>query len=540
MDRIAWLALLRAPWCALELRDLHTLCGVDEQRHTTKSVLQQISERLQQIDPEPRERVERLLTVMQSALQRRHTQISFASLIERTWHSLGGPACVDPSGYENALTYFRMLENIAPDGIAATGEAMEDSLKRLCAQPDPSVSERCGIQLMTIHKAKGLGFNIVLVPGLNRRTGHDALVLIRYLERTTGAGTELLVAPIGNTGEDASPTNKWVKRQHMDRDAEERKRLLYVACTRARQELHLFGTATVTQAGLKPDSETLLQAAWPAVEPLFTGNFAPPQQTPTANVLRFPSRATEETPAAGVVRKIAAQAGHFNLRRLPSAWTPAAAETNVTVPRANTTPAPGDSPMNRLGGHEAARPRRILGTVVHALFERAARLFQQGVSQEALFARLPSLQRLAAVIARNEGLPAAAAKASAKLAAKALESALTDSTGRWILKTHADYQIETSWTGVLEAVTKTLQIDRAFRAGAQPLSEGEDYLWIVDYKTATHSGMDLGDFLATQRGIYKDQLEGYGRMMRLAHGEDLKIRLGLYYPLLKQFDDWEF
>ena len=110
----------------------------------------------------------RVLSVLQAALDNRHRQSSFSSWIERTWNSLGGPACVDAAGYENARAYFRMLEQIAPDGIDATGEAMERQLNRLFANPDPSVGERCGVQLMTMHKAKGLGFNVVLLPGLDR------------------------------------------------------------------------------------------------------------------------------------------------------------------------------------------------------------------------------------------------------------------------------------------------------------------------------------------------------------------------------------
>ena len=54
---------------------------------------------------------------------------------------------------------------------------------------DPSVSDRCGVQLMTMHKAKGLGFNVVVLPGLNKPVGRDASSLIRYVERSTGAKT---------------------------------------------------------------------------------------------------------------------------------------------------------------------------------------------------------------------------------------------------------------------------------------------------------------------------------------------------------------
>ncbi len=530
MDRIAWLALLRAPWCGLELRDLHLLCGTDEDQFGGGAVSRQIEERLHLLDEEPRERVKRVCSILRGAAENRHRQSSFSAWIERTWRSLGGAACVDATGYENAREYFRMLDQLSPDGIDATGEAMQRQLATLFARPDPGVSERCGIQLMTMHKAKGLGFNVVLLPGLHRVTRSYALTLIRYLERATEVGTELLVAPIDDAGEETSPLNRWVRLQKENREAEERKRLLYVACTRARDELHLFATGTVTNSGLSYKPSSLLGTAWPALENYFEEQY---EQTisvrHTAAILDFPSVPAQTV--TGVLNTVAAVAAPTMLRRLPLTWSSGPVEPNILWR--------GATAINVSVEHEeeskrpqGSRSSRILGTSIHALFERAARLFKQGASETDFRAALPGLRAQAVALARNAGLPPAEIESMARKAVGALEAALSDPQGLWILKPHSDAQIESSWTGLMDGIPQQRRMDRIFRAGPEPRSGGEDFLWVIDYKSSDRSAASLVNFLANEQLMYARQLQGYARMLRLAHGENLQLRLALYYPLI--------
>ena len=44
-DRVAWLAVLRAPWCGMELADLHVLAGADDPEWRERSLWEVIKER---------------------------------------------------------------------------------------------------------------------------------------------------------------------------------------------------------------------------------------------------------------------------------------------------------------------------------------------------------------------------------------------------------------------------------------------------------------------------------------------------------------
>jgi ATP-dependent helicase/nuclease subunit A len=110
---------------------------------------------------------------------------------------------------------------------------------------------------------------------------------------------------------------------------------------------------------------------------------------------------------------------------------------------------------------------------------------------------------------------------------------LRDAEGRWVLtaleQASSEYAL-TSW----EESRRSVRLDRVFRAGASPMQEGSECLWIVDYKTTTHGRVGVEEFLAEEREKYGPQMETYARMM--ADGGE--IRVGLYYPMLPRLIWW--
>ena len=91
-DRIAWLAVLRAPWCGLRFADLEALCG-DDHKSAVWDLLQQ-PQRLARLSADGQARARSVVATLTAAFAaREHATLS--RWIERTWIELGGPACLD-------------------------------------------------------------------------------------------------------------------------------------------------------------------------------------------------------------------------------------------------------------------------------------------------------------------------------------------------------------------------------------------------------------------------------------------------------------
>ena len=549
LDRVAWLGVLRAPWCGLSLEDLHMLTSQDDRALLARPVPELLTERLTRLSPAGQAAATRVVELLKALPQQRNSlpMASLGSWIEEAWLRLGGDCCVDGAARANLGLLWNCLDHL-PDGEQdLLGPALALALDKLTAQPDPAASSECGVQLMTIHKSKGLEFEVVILPDMQAGGGRSGGKLLAWLERglahpeDSGEITEFLIAPLQPKGADRGKAKSWVDRVYRERESQEMRRILYVAATRAREELHFFARPVYKpqidgSLVLAEPIGSLLATAWPALQ---------------AEVrARFEEWKGDEEAArkehAGVIESIAA-VGESNLlvmpslpqgiqiRRLPPAFV-CQNRGEDFVAQAGISSAQTES--SRLySRHEGGLQSRALGTAVHTLLEEFARL-RVGLSAEAAASALAAFEPRIAAQIRGTGIERALA---AQIAAQSLQLALSachDPMGAWILAPHSDAASEVSWTGVVGGILRTVRIDRVFRGGELPLSEGMCW-WIVDYKTAHAEDLTPSEVLPELRKNFAPQLAIYAEMLRKLHGAEVQVRVGLYYPRMIQFDWWE-
>jgi ATP-dependent exoDNAse (exonuclease V) beta subunit len=546
LDRVAWLGVLRAPWCGLSLAELHTL-AIDDPESLNRSIPDLLVEHIHHLDAQGRSAVQRVLDAT-AALSRLRNQLPTATLgtlLEQVWLSLGGASCVDATARANLHLLWASRDTLPNAETDFLSSALDSALEKLTALPDPDANSDCGVQLMTIHKSKGLEFEVVLVPDLQAGGGRSNGELLSWLERglslPDGSGeiTEFLVAPIQPKGADRGEAKAWVDRMRRDRETQETRRILYVAATRAREELHLFARPEYKDDSgaltLVDPTNCLLATAWPAFAAQIQSRFDEWNSPPTASAKQY----FVDTLAAGDENNLLVMPAPPTpaiLRRLPADFRPQQPDMSSA---ASATPSPiGLDDTQLYTRHEGGTLSRALGTAVHSLLQQAARLHatEDWPSTRAALAQLQP-QILAPI--RAAGVPLAEAKS---LAASALDLALKathDPHGQWILSPHVDASSEAAWASVVAGVVRTVRVDRVFRAGLQPLSGNDEAWWIVDYKTAYAGNLDPSTVLPQLRRIFAPQLEAYAAVLRNLHGAHTPLRAGLYYPRMSLFDWWE-
>jgi ATP-dependent exoDNAse (exonuclease V) beta subunit len=476
-DRVAWLAILRAPWCGLSLADLYALAGSDPKA----LIYDLLHGDLSRLSEDGRERLIRLRDITDAALEQRG-RMTLRVWVARTWRALGGEACLESSAeLKDSADYFDLLEREQAGCDLPDFDTFAARVEALKAQADPQADER--LQVMTIHEAKGLQFDTVILPGLGRMSGIDEKSLFLYHER--------LMAPIQESGGDSDPLYKYLQEIEKRKSANEVVRQLYVAATRAKNRLHLLGF--VSNKG-KPDSRSMLAVLWNGLTDEERQVFI---DAAHADAVGDPGRKT------------------IPIRRLERTWQAAPLTPPVTWLREDSPAAEEREPSFEWVGDNL----RHAGTVVHAVLQRIAR--SPGYRPNAASIRT-SLAQL--------GVPAAELARTAQRAERAIARTLASERGRWILNdTHQGARSELAFTAAVDGRMVRGTIDRTFidRDGTR---------WVIDFKTSAHEGGGLTAFLDEQQRRYRGQLERYGRIF----GEQgSRVRLGLYFPLLDEWREWE-
>ena len=502
-DRTAWLSILRAPWCGLTLADLHALAGSEQGRGEAGAIAAGVTTVWEAMnDPgvvarlsaDGRARLARVATVVEERLRHRRRR-SLRESVEGAWLALGGPACVESAtDLEDAEIYLDHLEEVEEGGAIPDLPAFELGVAALYALPDLEAGE--GLQVMTIHKAKGLEFDTVIVPGLERGTERDDSRLFLWTETANDPG--LLLAPMNPTGSRDDEIYEYIRGLEKGKADHECGRLLYVAATRARRNLHLLGNARLDRQGLvkKPARGSLLEKLWPVAKGHFDG--LPPV---AAHVDAAPPTPRESPDALVRLRE------EVRVEVEGPAWVPVGE-------------APDRDPIEFSWVGETARH---VGSVVHRWLQRIADEQMRGWSR----ARIEESRAAIRNALAHRGVAPGELDAAMVRVTTALAACLEDSRGRWLLGAQADARNEHRLTAIVDGRARIFVIDRMF-------TDAEGRRRIVDYKTSRHEGGDVESFLAEEERRYRAQLERYAQAALPRE----TVTLGLYFPLLGGWREW--
>nr|VFJ75747.1 MAG: ATP-dependent exoDNAse (exonuclease V) beta subunit (contains helicase and exonuclease domains) [Candidatus Kentron sp. FW] len=516
-DRIAWLSVLRAPWCGLTLDDLHALAGNDR----GVCVLEQLrawhnapttdreegpgsgkSDFGRQPSLDGRLRAGRVFRVIDAALRERARK-SLRTMVEGVWIALGGPACIDTIDTPDTQAFFGLLEKLEAEAGVPDGHQVTEAVSRLYAAPNLTDWH---VEIMTIHKAKGLEFDTVILPGLARVVRPSEKPLLAWVARPTASNDfDLVLAPMTTPGDPDDPVYRYLCLLDAAKTDHEAARLLYVAITRARRRVHLLGGLQRSEKNGEisaPDRRSLLAHLWPAVSSEFTASLVDNDSNQTHDSLPHPVPSTARE--SMFLERLSAN------WRLPEPPTPLKwfvdyPQAPIAIPEAIEFSWAGNTARN-------------VGILIHRILRYLA---------ENRTSKWPNTQGERVfwrAALRGLGVSGDELETALDKVIRAIMRVTRDPRWHWILDaSHLSPRNEYRLTGIVHGQLINGIIDRTF-------VDIHGTRWIIDYKTGTHAGGELAEFLDREQTRYRDQLARYADLLKGM--ESRPIRAGLYFPLI--------
>ncbi|MCG8379911.1 MAG: UvrD-helicase domain-containing protein [Proteobacteria bacterium] len=502
-DRIAWLSCLRAPWCGMTISSLYLFSN----EHQDKTIWDCINNDnlIAQLEEKQRIRLEKFISVFKETINDRQ-RYPVRIAIESLWYRLGGPATLNnETEIENCESFFRLLGQLDQGGTIEDMQELDEQVKQLYAVPDKTDDNP--VQIMTIHKAKGLEFDHVILPGVGRSPRSSQGELLVWLLRQRKQREELILAPIREAGNYQAAIYDYINNNDKHKQSFEDARLLYVATTRARHSLHILGHASIYenkgQVSCAPQKRSLLSHLWPVVKNRYEKS--------------LPDDVNSEHNDSEIVI-------NQETRRLSDEWN--LPEAPSVVKWQNTISRELEQEQNNIEFEWAGETIKHIGLVVHNIIQVIA---EEGINKWD-HNRIISSRDWFDLSLKQLGVPDEKRPDAINQVVNALINMLDDKRGQWILSgKHKQQRNEYPVSGLYKNKLINVVLDRTF-------IDEEGIRWIIDYKTSPHEGPDIEAFLDQQQQRYQDQLEKYGGIMKQFGGEDIK--LGLYFPLLQGWREW--
>jgi ATP-dependent exoDNAse (exonuclease V) beta subunit len=476
-DRVHWLNVLRAPWCGLTLTDLHALCSHNHQATIWK--LMQSAE----LSLDGQVRLTHVKNILTQAIDQQG-RMPLRRWLESTWLQLGGGnTLISPGDNRDIQAFFDLVENLA-QGYELDFIQLESAMKKLYAEPD--ITENDHLQFLTIHKSKGLEFDCVILPALNRKPRHPDSPLMLWEEVKNVGQARLLAAPYVRKSKGSPSIYDYIKQLETTRSNHETARLLYVAATRSIRKLHLVGTVKRKDAKILPVKDSLLELLWDSVKNHFMDVDTIPISSENSMTL------AQFTP---------------QLMRLSNVQMPAIFSENQYVEPSFNERASQKPDEPNISQKLAADK----GTLAHLYMEIIAKTGVAHWSEGRLDGCLQAMYHWL----NQQGYDKTTCEVASTDVLRILKSTLSSEDGQWVLQTRHEAASELVIESFSNVDIEMKIIDRTF------IENG--VRWIIDYKSLELSNNGNLQFTAEQ---YREQLEAYAQLFA---NEGLPIQTAILF-----------
>jgi len=498
---IPCLAFLRSPLMGLQLADLLKIS-----QHLHRQAVLGINAIVALLDVLPKIHTLDLSSQANTALARAETCLGDAymkvgrvfprQIAEQLWIRLGGFEVYNSERERKAnIKLLNLIENQAQTGslYALSIPDLELKVEALYLENTP---QEGAVQLMTIHKSKGLQFDHVFLPALTSTTRPRDKELLRWRPD----GDALLMASSLNVT--PGSLYAWLDCEDADREANETRRLLYVASTRACLSLHLSGCLEPDKS---PANSSLLATIWDSVQD--DANWYD-----TENAIQSDDKPNK--PKA------------VEYQRLPKPYRwfmPEATSTDLFMgSRAGNF----NKEINAENSSVQDSPEIAFGLLVHEiLYELSLNLptdNQQFVNDSASVWRTRLKRRT-----RHLAMPDTDLDQLTTRIQKQVRGFLEDPDGQWVLSPdHLESHSEAPFTGFYKELLVNVVIDRTFldETGTR---------WIIDYKSSSKpESLTTEVFINQQLAWHRPQMEKY--LTLLSAWKPGPYKAAIYFTALSQ------
>ena len=511
-DRTAWLSVLRAPWCGLTLSELYSLI-VGNEHETVWDSLSRTDDAFIAF-----KKTKNILFVYKNVFAKLY-KVKLYKLITQAWYALGGHLIYSTKeDHDDAEQFFELLFQLEESGLITDLERLKEKVSSLYSNnaknASQGVTENYNVNIMTIHKSKGLQFDYVFLPYLDstpRPVEHQILLWQQYHRYDF---TGILLAPYYMKSNSQGKFYESLRFIDKQKENYELSRLLYVAVTRAIKACYLTGSLSEKALSLSDleviDSDEIKANAQSMLALLFKSLTASEIIINQQSIKSSEGSCSNELNYSKKIRHL--DHHDYDLQEILTITNNHKHElqahvTELLIPEKNT-----DNPKKYPLEDDSYR---IIGIFVHKIFYN---IVKKHLDPKNIFQNEGLIKNWRNRLL-SEGIRLDKINEAVALVLKAIRNTLNDDVGQWIL---ADYEVSFAEQPVYyqyQGQTKLSIIDRVFI--------DKDTIWIIDYKiTEDHS----------ENSEYQQQLEHYkyliGKILHkqiAQHGYAIKTML--YYPL---------